>query len=74
MSGLGESTRIKYVSVQDYNMKDLENIYGVSYYRLRKKMKPHLVEIGEPNGQFYEADQVKIIFRLLTLPSNVHLR
>ena len=74
MSRLGESTKSKNVSVKDYNMKELANIYEVSYYRMRKKLKPHLSEIGEPNGQFYEAHQVMLIFKLLILPSNVHLK
>lgn len=75
MSGLGnESTKIKNVGVQDYNMKDLANIYGVSYYRMRKKLKPHILQIGEPNGQFYEANQVILIFKLLILPWNVRVK
>ena len=72
MSELGkDSTRIKKVNVQDYNLKELAVIYNVSRYIMRKKMKRYKDQIGEPDGHDYDTKQVKLIFGLITLPSNV---
>lgn len=72
MSGLGkESTTIKKVSVQDYNLKELSVIYNTSKYHMRKKLKKVIDQIGEPDGHDYDTEQVKKIFVLIQLPSNV---
>lgn len=72
MSELGkDSTRIKKVNVQDYNLKELAAIYNISKYLMRKKMKHYKEQIGEPDGHDYDAKQVKLIFALIVLPSNV---
>ena len=72
MSELGkDSTRIKKVNVQDYNLKELAAIYNISKYHMRKKMKKYKEQIGEPDGHDYDTKQVKLIFGLIPLPSNV---
>lgn len=66
-----DSTRIKKVIIKDYNLKQLAAIYDLSKYLLRKKMKFYKTLIGEPNGYEYDSKQVKLIFELIELPSNV---
>jgi hypothetical protein len=72
MSDLGnDSTRIKRVCVKSYYLYELANIYDISKYQMRKKMKPYKTQIGEPNGYEYDGKQVALIFCLIELPSNV---
>lgn len=72
MSEIGnDSTRIKRVCVKSYYLKELANIYGISKYLMRKKMKPYKAQIGEPDGYPYGEEQVALIFRLIKLPSNI---
>ena len=66
-----ESTRIKKVCVRDYNLKELANIYSVSKYLMRKKMKRYKDQIGLPDGNTYNVKQVSLIFTLIDLPSNI---
>lgn len=74
MSGFGrESTQIKKVSVQDYSLQDLAFIYNVSKYLMRKRMERIKDKIGKRDGHYYDASQVRLIFQLIVLPSNVHL-
>jgi CRISPR/Cas system-associated protein Cas10 (large subunit of type III CRISPR-Cas system) len=74
MSDLGnDSTRIKKVVVQSYNLKELARIYNVSKYIMRKLMKPYKLRIGNPNGYDYDVDQVALIFELIHLPSNIRI-
>lgn len=72
MSEIGkDSTRIRKVIIQDYNLKQLAAIYDLSKYLFRRKLKSHKEQIGEPNGYEYDSKQVKLIFELIPLPSNV---
>ena len=68
MSDLSKnSTRLKKVCVQDYNLKELSSIYSVSKYLMRKKMKHYKDQIGLREGNTYTVKQVALI----DLPSNV---
>ncbi len=72
MSDLGnENTRIKKISVKDYNLKELSVIYCVSKYILRKRMKRYKEQIGQPDGNSCTVKQVSLIFTLLDLPSHI---
>lgn len=61
----------KIVSVRDYKLKELADVYGLSPYLMRKRIKKHLKKIGEPDGQYYLFEQVQKIFELIKPPSNV---
>lgn len=72
MSGFGkESTSIRKVTVQDYNLKELAAIYNTSKYKMRNKLKKVMDQLGEKEGYEYKTEQVKLIFVLVPLPSNV---
>lgn len=76
MSNAGnDKTRIKKVCIKSYCLKELADFYDVSVFRLRKRMKPHMAEIGEHEEGTYDYDekQVALIFQLIPLPSNVRL-
>ena len=68
-----ENVRRKRISVQDYNFKELAEIYNVSRYLLHRKLFPHRAVIGEPKGYYYEASQVQLIFKLIALPSHIEI-
>lgn len=59
------------VSLRDYKLKQLADVYGISPYLMRKRIKLHHKEIGEPDGQYYLFEQVQKIFELIRLPSTV---
>lgn len=78
MSNLGydnESTRIKKVAVKSYNVKQLAWIYDVSKFVMRKLIKRFKDLIGEieKGSKSYSVKQVRLIFELIPLPSNVKL-
>jgi len=74
MSDLGkDSIRIQKVILKDYNLKELAAIYGVSLYKMRKRIKRNKESIGDPDGHDYNAKQVKLIFGLIPLPSTVRI-
>lgn len=73
MSDLGnDKTRIRKVCVRSYYLFELADLYNVSKFIMRKRMKQHR-EIGKPDGYLYDEKQVSIIFHLITLPSNILL-
>lgn len=61
----------KIVSLKEYKLKELADVYGLSPYLMRKRLKTHHKEIGEPDGQYYLFEQVQKIFELIKLPSTV---
>jgi hypothetical protein len=66
-----DKIRIRKVCIKSYYLFELAIIYDVSKYRMRKKMKPHKGQIGEPDGYNYNEEQVSLIFCLIKLPSNI---
>lgn len=58
----------KTIKVRPYTTKELAALYGVDIKTLRKWLKPHKERIGERIGYYYNIDQVKVIFQLLSLP------
>ena len=75
MSSLGSdnSTRIRIFCIGYYNLKELAEIYCVSKYIMRERMKRYKSKIGEPDGYEYDPVQVALVFRLIPLPSNVRI-
>lgn len=74
MSELGnDRTRIRKVCVTSYYLKELADLYNVSKFIMRKKLKPYRTQIGENNGYLYDEKQVALIFCLITLPSNIQV-
>lgn len=61
----------KIVSLRDYKLKELADVYGLSPYLMRKRISKHRKKIGEPDGQYYLFEQVQKIFELIKLPSTV---
>lgn len=61
----------KIVSIRDYKLKELADVYGLSPYLMRKRISKHRKKIGEPDGQYYLFEQVQQIFELIKLPSTV---
>lgn len=58
----------KVIQVRPYNTKELSALYGVSYKTFKKWLRPHKEQIGDKIGYYYNIDQVKTIFRILSLP------
>jgi len=60
-------------AIQAYTLKDLAGIYKKSRYHMRKLLLKKKKAIGEREGYFYEEEQVKKIFELIELPSDVEI-
>jgi len=59
------------VEVKPYNIKELAAIYGVGRKTMVKWLQAHQKSIGKKEGRLYTALQVKIIFDVLGLPSQM---
>ena len=59
------------VEIQPYSTKDFARIYKISRKTFRRWVKPFENEIGDRNGHYYNAGQVKTIFGKLGLPERV---
>lgn len=70
---VNENAQIRKICVSRYNLKQLAAIYNVSKYLMRKYMKPFKSQIGEPDGYDYDPKQVRLVFRLIPLPSDVRI-
>lgn len=57
--------------VKPYKQKELSDLYGVSKKTFTKWLIPFKDKIGERKGHYYSVEQVKIIFNLLGIPSNL---
>lgn len=68
-----EKKKRRSVVIQSYTLKDLCNIYNMSRYRLLPEIRKHVKEIGERIGNFYQVPQVRKIFQLIPLPSDIDL-
>lgn len=65
--------RRKTVVVQQYTLKQLAEIYCVTRYMMRNRIKKIKKEIGRRYGYYYDTSQVEKIFNLIKLPSNVDI-
>lgn len=59
-----------FVAIKDYKLKELAAIYKVSEYRMRKRIKSKIKQIGKMDGYYYATEQVEKIFKLFVLPSD----
>lgn len=66
-----DNSRIKRIIIKPYNLKELAEIYGLTLYRMRRALKPHLAHLGKRDGYFFATKQVTKIFKFVKLPSNV---
>jgi hypothetical protein len=64
----GAATLHLSIKVKPYNLKELQNLYGMSYYTMTANLRPLSKLLGEKKGYSYNIRQVKIIFRELGLP------
>lgn len=69
----GSAKKRNVVVIQQYTLTDLADIYCVTKYIMRNRIKKIKKEIGERDGYYYETEQVEKIFNLIKLPSNVEL-
>lgn len=68
-----DNTRIKRIIIQPYNLKELAAIYGMTLYRMRRSLQPHMKRLGKREGYFFTTKQVILILRFVKLPSNVEV-
>lgn len=61
------------VVIMAYTLKELSGIYKKSLYLMRNALKAHKRAIGKREGYYYKTEQVKLIFQLIELPSDVDL-
>ncbi len=59
------------IEVRPYNVKELQQLYNVSYRTMKGWLAAHKEAIGGKVGRYYTALQVKIIFEKLGLPSQI---
>jgi hypothetical protein len=62
-----------HIIVRPYPLAELAFLYGVDKRTLRKWMKPFQAEIGLRIGNFFQVNQVRVIFQRIPLPDNVIL-
>ena len=60
------------IEVRPYNMKELCNLYKMSYKSMYTCLKPMQTLIGKKRGYFYTVRQVEIIFRELGIPYSIN--
>ncbi len=63
----------KKIKLDRYSVKELSAFYGVCHRTMKKWIRPFAVEIGDKNGRYYNANQVKLIFDKLGLPGDYEL-
>ena len=69
-----KESKKRIVVTKEYTLRQLALVvYETSKYHLRKLIKKHEKRIGKREGNFYETNQVKIMFQLIPLPSDVEL-
>ena len=61
----------KNIDLRPSTLKDLSALYQVDPRTFRRWLKPFEKEIGPRRGYYFSIPQVKIIFRLLELPSTI---
>jgi hypothetical protein len=59
--------------VKEYTLHDLALVYEMSKYRMRCRIAKYKKEVGKRIGYFYETEQVRKIFQLIPLPSDIDL-
>jgi hypothetical protein len=64
----GEATPQLNIKVKRYNLKELCNLYDMTYYTMNANLRPLKKLLGERKGYSYNIRQVQIIFRELGLP------
>lgn len=59
--------------IKEYTLQDLADVYEMSKYRMRCRIAKYKKQIGKREGYFYEIEQVRIIFQLIPLPSDIDI-
>jgi hypothetical protein len=70
---MAKSVERKRYCIKEYKLKELADIYEVSMYRMRKKLKAIAKVLGKRIGYYYNCTQVKIIFEQVPLPSHIEI-
>lgn len=68
-----EGRKRRAVVVKEYTLTDLAEMYKMSKYRLRCRIEKYKKQVGQRAGYFYETEQVRKIFQLIPLPSDIDL-
>ncbi len=69
----GEPKRKRSIVIKQYTLKDLADIYCVTKYIMRNRIKDIKKLLGKRKGYYYQTEQVEKIFNLIKLPSNVEI-
>jgi hypothetical protein len=56
------------ILVKAYTSKELAAMYGISTKTFRTWLRPHVQAIGEKNGRYFTALQIRLIFEKLGIP------
>jgi hypothetical protein len=65
---MNETDKKKKTILKPYCLKDLQELYGVTYATLKLWLKGFETELGERVGRYYSIKQVKMIFEKLGTP------
>ena len=64
-----KSVQVKRIIIKPYTLSQLAKIYGVEQRTIQKWLTKHTEDIGEKVGRYFTIPQVKIILKILGLPS-----
>lgn len=70
---MGKSVERKRYCIKEYKLKELAEIYEISLYRMRQKLKAIAKVLGKRIGHYYNCLQVKLIFETVPLPSHIEI-
>ena len=56
------------ITVKAYTSKELAAMYGISTKTFRTWLQPHTKSIGEKQGRYFTALQVRLIFERMGIP------
>lgn len=68
-----QGTKRRTLHIKEFTLQDLADVYEMSKYRMRRRISKHKKEIGKRVGYFYEIEQVRKIFQLIPLPSDIDI-
>lgn len=63
----------KTIELRPYSMKEIYNLYGISWYVFKTLLKEFEQELGPLNGKYYTVNQVQLIFKKIGIPKNLSL-
>ena len=64
----GKDNEIRMLPLKPYTLGQLSKLYKTDRDTFREWLKPFKAEIGEKKRNYYDIEQVEVIFRKLDLP------